>query len=151
MTELSVSDGIVALRSFPRRYREALADLDRDTLSRRTDGSSVLDLAADAAGRLERFGAALGPVLDGHQPVLDDLEGGPAASEIAGAEADAVLRRISSAANRLADRADAAPTEAWDRRFTTGGVEHPARWIVQRAVDAAASRLREVERKRGDS
>jgi hypothetical protein len=151
MSELSVRDAVVALRSFPRRYREALAGLDADALRDRSGGTSILDIAADAADRLERFDAALGPVLDGRQPALGDLDAEPAASEIAGSEADGVIRRIVAASNSLATRAEAAPSEAWDRTFTTDGTEHPARWIVQQAVDAGASRLREIERRRGVS
>ena len=151
MAELPVRDAVVALRSFPRRYREALADLDSNQLHDRSGGSSILDLAADAAARLERYDGALGPALDGLQPAVGDLDGDPAASEIAGVGGDDALRRITTAANSLADRADQAPSEAWDRTLTSAGTEHPARWIVQRAVDDGASRLREIERRRGDS
>jgi hypothetical protein len=151
MAELSVRDAVVAVRSFPRRYREALGDLDPNQLHDRTDGSSILDLAVDAAARLERDDAALRPALDGLQPALGDLDDEPAASELAGVGVDDALRRITAASNSLADRAERVPAEAWDRTLTSGGVEHPARWILQHAVDAAASRLREIQRRRGDS
>lgn len=148
MTELAVGDGIVALRSFPRRFREALAGLDDAQLRTRRDGSSILEAAADAAARLERFENALGPALDGVDPTFGDLDEDPPATALAAADPDAVLGRIQTAATAMAGRAEAAPAEAWDRMVTSAGVKHPARWIVQRAVDRVAARLRDIERAR---
>jgi hypothetical protein len=142
--ELAVGDGIVALRSFPRRFREVLAGLDDGQLATRDNGSSIIEAAAGAAERLERYSIALGPTLDGSDPVFGDLEEVPPAR--ATTDADAVLRRIATASTAMADRADAAPAEAWERTLTSGGVEHPARWVVQRAVGDVAARLREIER-----
>jgi hypothetical protein len=146
MKELAVGDGVVALRSFPRRFREALAGLDDRQLATRHDGPSIIEAATDAAGRLERYSAALGPTLDGTDPAFGDLEADSPSAAISGADADAVLRRVATAATAMADRADAAPAQAWERTMTSKGVEHPARWIVQRAVDEVAARLREIER-----
>jgi hypothetical protein len=151
VTELAVSDAIVALRSFPRRYREAFEGLEDAALRARNDGPSIIDRAAGAAARLERFEAALGPALDGLHPKFGGLDEEPPSAALAGAEPEAVLRRIASASTAMASRAEAAPSEAWDRMFSNAGTEHPARWIVQRAVDAGASRLREIERLRSDS
>jgi hypothetical protein len=147
VTELAVRDAIVALRSFPRRYREAFEGLEDAALRARHDGRSILDCSAEAAARLERFEAALGPALDGLHPTFGDLDEEPPA----GAEPEAVLRRIAAASTAMASRAEAATSEAWDRTFVSGGIEHPARWILQRAVDTGASRLREIERLRSDS
>jgi hypothetical protein len=122
----------------------ALTGLDDAQLATRDDGTSIIVAAAGAAERLERYSVALGPTLDGSDPAFGDLEEVPPAS--ATADADAVLRRIATAATAMADRAAAAPTEAWERTLTSGGGEHPARWIIQRAVGDVAARLREIER-----
>ncbi len=148
-TSIAVPDAILAIRTFPRRFREALARVPPDRIDERPDRQmpSVIEDAAGAGAVLARLAAALPRVLDEPGTQVEGVDAAPSGTSRSGrAGPDAVLAGIADACDALATRADATPWEAWDRTFTAGGVTRPASWIVQHAAGEGSRRLRAIER-----
>jgi hypothetical protein len=148
--EISVPDAIVAIRTLPRRYREALARIPPDALNLRPDPSSVsaLEAADRARSELERLAHDLPVVLDDpgvHLPSFDLDQRAPHAPD-AVPDLELVLAGIAHSTDALVARAEATPWEAWERPFTAGAEPHVASWIVQHAAHVGAHHLREIER-----
>ena len=139
-SSISPSDAVVALRSFPRRWRGLLAqageeeDPDGALRRRPPDGSpSVHDLLADtvavlaaADGRLR--GVLLGATASGGSPVVAP-----------GAEVDA----LATAAESLAAQVAGVSSADWERSDDSGTT---ALDVVRQAVAAASDNLRQAER-----
>jgi len=147
---IAVPDAILAIRTFPRRYREALARTPVDQLRTRPDPQtwSVLEYAAHVAEVLELLALALPLVLDEpgiRFPSFDADESARRWPEAA-LDPDAALDRITKACETLATRAEVTPWEAWDRAFTVGGHDHEAAWIVQHAAVEGSHHLRDIGR-----
>jgi hypothetical protein len=146
---IAVPDAILAVRTFPRRYREALDRIPPEQLRVRPDPQtwSALEHAARAGEVLNRLAHALPLALDEpgiHFPPFDSDD---AASRPPPArDPDAALATITRACETLATRAEATPWEAWDRTFTVGDDEHTAAWIVQHAAVEGSHHLRDIER-----
>lgn len=151
---ISVPDAILALRTFPRRFREALTAVPADRLATGLDPAeeseatlSVLDRAAWVRDVLTELARALPRVLDDPGVQLPDVgTSEPRPGTAAATDLGEVLDGITTAADGIASRAEVTPWEAWDRPFSTGGAEHPASWIVQHATTVGAQQLREIER-----
>ena len=149
---IAVPDAVLALRSFPRRFREALARLSPEQLRTRpsSEPRSALELAIRAQEVLELLADELPIVLDepgAHLPDQgpDDADRHTSAS-VPTIDPDVVLGGITGASERLANRADETPWEAWDRTFTLGDAERPASWIVARAAHEGSHQLRDIDR-----
>ena len=149
-------DAVVALRTYPRRFRAVLTGPDErhEELVRRrpaTGAWSALEHAAHVADALEQVAAALQRVAVSDEPAVSvDGAGEPGASSV-----DDVLDRLASAANRVASAADGVHGEDWARTGRLPGdrtvsaldlLRHGAHVgahhvrAAQRALDAARAR-----------
>jgi hypothetical protein len=142
---MAIPDAILAVRTFPRRFREALDRIPADRLDVRPDPQtrSALERAAHAGQVLGVLARALPRALDEpgiHLPAFPDDDPGPAQDR------DAVIAVIAGTCDALTARADGTPWEAWDRTFSLGDDEHSAAWIVQHAAVEGSNDLREIER-----
>jgi DinB family protein len=145
---LSPSDAVVALRSFPRRYRGLLAtdDDDRNGVAMRrpeAGGLSALEHAAHVANALEQAASDLDAAhrADGAQ-VAD-----PAAAPTSGAtDVESTLQRLSAACERLADAIGRYRPDDWTRTIgAPDGRTVDALWLVRGAVQEGARHLRQAE------
>jgi hypothetical protein len=147
---ISVPDAISAIRTFPRRYREALNRIPADALRLRPDPEtwSALEDAERAREVLELLTLALPIVLERPDTRFppEDADDSPSGRPVELLDLEAVLAGIAAASEALATRAEATPWEAWDRRYTVGDDEHAASWIVQHAAHEGSHRLRDIER-----
>lgn len=150
---IGITDAIAAIRSFPRRYREALDAVPRDRLAVRPDPDtwSIVEYAVHAREVLEILSMLLPEVLDHPGLALPTLEddghgGGPPATFPDWlTDRELVLAGIQTACAALAARADEAPLAAWDRPFTIGESGHVAAWVVQHAAHEGGHHLRDIE------
>ena len=125
LSSLAPSDAEVALRSFPRRFREVLAPLGDDEnidelASRRgPDGSSALDQLATLSDRWALQEAALRQILVADAPAVPAAavdqslavpDGSPVPARIAPA-----LQRLQATATSLAASVAATPSGGWTR------------------------------------
>ena len=136
-SSISPSDAVVALHSFPRRWRGLLAlageDDDPEGVLRRRppDGSpSVQELLDETAALLVAADAQLRGILGGSP-------GGPASGGGSGIEA------LTAAAGALAARVEAVDSDEWER---ADGAGTTALDVVRQAVAAASDNLRQAER-----
>jgi len=145
---LSPSDAVVALRSFPRRYRALLATDDDDpdgVAMRRADASSwsALEHAAHVANALERAAADLDAAHRGDGVTVAD----PAAAPASGAtDVDSTLERLTAASDTLVEAIGRYRPDDWARQVgAPDGRTVDALWIVQAAVQEGARHLRQAE------
>lgn len=145
---LSPSDAVVALRSFPRRYRALLATDDDDpdgVAMRRPDASgwSALEHAAHVANALEQAAADLDAAHRGDGVNVAD----PAAAPTSGATSvDGTLERLGAASNSLIDAIGRYRPDDWARKINApDGRAADALWIVRAAVQDGARHLRQAE------
>jgi hypothetical protein len=155
VSRLSPSDAIAALRSFPRRFRAAMAVVDEETeeaLHRPgPDGLSAHDHVDGAGRELGRLAAAIDRVLDQDRPVLDaDLldedRGRPLASTTTPSMA---VDSVSREAEALADRVAHVDAESWGRvGIVPGRGEIAALDLLREAARRTAVHLAAAERAR---
>jgi hypothetical protein len=154
--ELSPADAVVALRSFPRRFREVLALRGGETESalhrNGPDGRSALE-HVDLAGRdLAVLGDAVARALTEDRPTLHPAVADAGARAYAvdpGVDATAALDLVSSEAGALADRVEHVDAAAWSRVVTVAGAgERTAADILREAVQTTAAHLRAAEQAR---
>lgn len=150
-SSIAIPDAILAIRTFPRRYREALDRIPPDRLRERPEPQtgSALEDAAHAAAVLTLLARRLPMALDEpgiHFPPFDAADAALDRPASAPDHLAAVLATIAAACDSLAARAETTPWEAWDRTFTAGADEHPAAWLVQHAAVEGSHHLREIER-----
>jgi len=156
-SHLGPGDAVVAVRSFPRRFRALLAppagDDDRsdpDELARRAgpDGRSAVDhlLAADAVLALLDRSLALARSQD--DPALP-----PELADLGAVRADdprtplaGLLDRLAATAGAGAARIEDVPTDDWGRPVRVGGGDRQLLDVVREAVDVVAGHLRATER-----
>ena len=117
--DIAVPDAIAAIRTFPRRYREALAVVPPAALRIRPDPDtwSVLEYAVHAREVLELLSMTLPIVLehpDTHFPPIDVTEAADARPDWV-LDPDLVLAGIQQASGRARDPGREMPTAAWDR------------------------------------
>ncbi len=147
---ISVPDAVAAIRTFPRRYREALAAIPQEKLRARPDPEtwSALEYAVHAREVLELLAMTLPIVLDepdSHFPPIDVTEASEQRPDWV-LDPDLVVPGMQRAADAIATRAESTSWEAWDRTFTIGDETRPASWIVQHAAHEGAHHLRDIER-----
>lgn len=159
---LSPSDAVVALRSFPRRFRGVLArpDDDRfdpDEVSRRIgpDGQSAADHLIAAAGVLALLDRAVEQSRGEDDPVLHPAFGDLASASVADeAQVDDrssvadLLDRFEGEASHTADRVDGVPTDEWSREVRVAGADSSPTLLelAQDGVAAVAHHLRAAQR-----
>jgi hypothetical protein len=139
---ISPSDAVVALRSFPRRWRGLLAQAGEEedpegVLRRRPrDGSpSVLELLAETSFVLAEADARLREIVVGGGSSAGTTPDRPAAG---GADVDS----LATVAESLAARVAAVPSNGWQR---SGASDTTALDVVRQAVAAASDNLRHAE------
>lgn len=154
VSHLSPDDAVVALRSFPRRYRAALEvdpDDDVDELACRMGpaGTSALDAIVDATSSLVLLTEALRQVLRTDDPVLH-----PAAFDVdarqwsppPGIDVATSIEMLEDELHDLVSLVERAGTFEWSRPATlVGGGSASAIDVVREAVRTAADDLRRVE------
>jgi hypothetical protein len=145
---LSPSDAVVALRSFPRRYRRLLATDDEDpegVASRRPNAASwsALEHAAHVANAFEQAADDVDRALRQDNAVVSN----PADAPPAGAtDVEGTLARLAAAAERLAAVIERARPDDWARKVhPSDGCVVDALWIVRAAVQEGSRHLRQAE------
>ncbi|MBV8691764.1 MAG: DinB family protein [Actinobacteria bacterium] len=145
---LSPSDAVVALRSFPRRFRGLLATDDDDpegVAMRRPDaaGWSAREHAAHVANAVEQAAADLQAAHREEGAAVAD----PAQAPPSGAtDVDSTLAHLSSASDALVAAIDRYNPDDWKRTVRApDGRTVDALWIVRAAVQEGARHLRQAE------
>lgn len=146
----SPSDAVVAMRSWPRRYRSALLPIDDPIVEARAvtigpRGRSATDLAADTVRSLALLERALHDVLVTETPILH-----PAVLDRSGRHWDAavaetpqaVLDQLDDRSASFADAIERTTATEWLRTGTCSGRSVTALDLVGEAVDTAAVNLR---------
>jgi len=142
----------VTIRSLPRRYRSALAELeaaDVDLGAAGRTGESPLVIVDDATRSLMVIDRGLEQVLLHDQPMVMAAVMDPAARQWEQPAGDraTILDALGDIATELADRIDEAPTDAWSRPAEVaahGSVDALA--IAREAARTGVERLRDLER-----
>jgi hypothetical protein len=142
---------ITALRSFPRRYREALATVppDPDLLVKPVDGHTVLALLADTAHSIALIDHAVEQTLVHDRPAVDASVVGASARRAPAGSSPAVatlLDELTAHTTALADRLDRAPTAGWSRTADADGHTVRVSDLARTAVRTGAENLRLLER-----
>ena len=154
VSHLSADDATVALRSFPRRFRSALAvgdDEDVEELAQRVgpDGASAVDHLVDATSSLMLLGRALHQLVRTDEPLLHPAVGDPTQRQWdppPGLDVAALLGMLDDEAVELADEVERVGSQDWSRsgRVADGG-ELSALDVVREAVRTASVDLAGVE------
>jgi hypothetical protein len=156
LTNLSPNDAVAALRSYPRRFRSALAPVAEDEgledLAQQVgpDGQSAVELTADLVRTwtvlreaLRQIQVADTPVV--HAAVIDASQRhweAPVSESVAG-----VLELLDDKATALADDVAAVPSHQWGRSAeVAGGGTVTALEVAREAVGAGHDQLVAVER-----
>ena len=148
------ADAVVAMRSWPRRYRAALLPVDDDETIERAgqlgpQGVSALDLVTDTARTWALLGRALHDITISDSPVLHPAVTDPAARHWEASVHDpllSILDQIDDGAAALADAFAELPAADWKRSATTaGGTAVSALDIAAEAVRVGADNLRQIE------
>lgn len=154
--QLSPGDAVVALRSFPRRYRVAFAGFDEDddvdALVHRRPAPGVwsaIEYAAHVRGvfemmraRIERAGIADGAAV-ASVPLEHDPWHGHARSDAL----EVVLEGLGAAALALADVVGHVPATDWGRTVVRDdGAVLDALWMARQSVHEGSHHLRDVHR-----
>jgi hypothetical protein len=146
LSRLSPEDAVAALRSYPRRFREALTSVDPQDLPH--EASEHADHVARSLGLL---GEALRQVLVQDHPTLLPAVADDSARQWAfdgSSSVDDVLAFLAMESNALADVVAEVPPDAWTRTgiVAGSGQEISALDIVREAVRTGADHLRATER-----
>ena len=153
---VSPSDAKVAIRSFPRRYRAALAaamedDADEGLIRRRPEPGvwSAIEYAAHVADIFETMADIVRDMLQKDHPTLDMFDADERAASARYAEQDPaeVLDRLTTNAERLASEVDAVEADDWtSRKATFPWGERDLLTMVRNAVHEGSHHLRDTER-----
>jgi DinB superfamily len=150
--EISIPDATDAIRTFPRRYREALADVPDDLLKVQPDPDtwSMLGYAVHAREVLELLAGSLPLVLNSSGPAFPPIDVDDVASSRPSwvLNVDLTLAGITTSCTDLVDQITSVPVAAWDRPFTIGDDAHTAGWIPRHAAHEGAHHLRDIARVR---
>ncbi len=152
---VSVSDAIVSLRTFPRRWRAAMAlpeDEPDDVLRRRPkpDVWSAIEYAAHTRDAIAVNGWAMNRTLTEDHPVFewpDHEQRNTAADGYGALDVRAVLDELAASCERVADRADRTDAGDWRRPATLpdgDGGEVDALWFLHHSVHEGSHHLRDA-------
>jgi hypothetical protein len=154
LSTLAPADAAIAMRSWSRRYRTALAPLDDDRIEERahrigSEGVSALDLATDTVRTWALLDRALHEIRFTDRPVLHPGVTDAAARkwEVPVMESlDSALEQVTDGAASIADAIDATPIGDWIRSATTaGGGSVTALDVAREAVRVGTENLRRIE------
>jgi hypothetical protein len=146
LSRLGPSDAVAALRSYPRRFREALTSVKPEDLPQ-----EAIEHADHVARSLALLDQALRQVLVQDRPTLLPAVADDSAREWAfdgSSSVDDVLAFLTMEGNALADHVAEVPSDAWTRTGIVAGSgdEMTALDIVREAVRTGADHLRAAER-----
>ena len=146
LSRLAPDDAVAALRSYPRRFREALTSVEPQDLPQ-----EAVELADHVARSVALLGEALRQVLVQDHPSLLPAVADDSAREWAfdgASSVDDVLAFLAMECNALADAIVEVASDAWTRTGTIAGSGRSmsALDIVREAVRTGAERLRAAER-----
>jgi hypothetical protein len=151
LSRLSGPDAVVALRSYPRRFRTAILPTDDPEVEELAyqvgpDGHSALDHVVATTNTFVLLGQALRQALTGGDPVVHAAVADPSQREWtapAGATIAEALARLDEEAGALADQAGGVELAEWNRTAqVAGGGPVTAFDIVKEAVRTGAEHLR---------
>jgi hypothetical protein len=152
---IAPGDAVVAVRSFPRRYRALLTALDPDEdtesiLRRRPAPStwSAVEYTAHVADMLEELATAVRRVVAEDRPTvhISDAEQRAAEQRYGDWEPQEALFALEHASARLADVLDGVDPGDWTRTGMLNAGERDALTLARNAVHEGAHHLRDVER-----
>jgi len=172
-TSISPADAVVALRSLPRRFREAAGlaagDPDADADAGRPDPgvagpgdhdgddhrALVLAEAAQAAGAIAALGEDLRRVLISDDPALattdDTATGGGGGAGTGAGDPEAALARLGEATAAVVSLVEGQPATAWKRTGRRSSGPRSAGALLGEAVHAGVHHLRLAQRPTGRS
>jgi hypothetical protein len=152
---VSPPDAKVALRSFPRRYRAALAGAmddksDEGLVRRRPDADtwSALEYTVHVADLFEFFAGALRRMYEETDPTIDmwDPDARAASERYGEADPAATLDRLEAAAGALVDVLERVDPDGWSRTATFPFGSRDLLTMTRNAVHEGSHHLRDVER-----
>lgn len=138
---VSPGDAVVALRSYPRRYRELAGpppEAGDEDARRRWE--AVMAEAGQAAAAIAALGEDLRRVLIEDHPALT---ASPHRSDAG--DAATALDRLDAAATAAAAAAEHQPGDAWSRTGSRGAAEVSAADLLREAVHAGIHHLRAAQ------
>lgn len=145
---LTIHDALDALRSFPRRYTEAVAGMDDESIRRRPTPEvwSALEYLVHAREVFELLAMTVPLVLDQPGLELPDIDADDAASTRPDwvMNRDLALDGIRTACATFVELGDAQQPEAWNRPFSIGRTPHDAGWLIRHAAHEGAHHLRDI-------
>ena len=150
---MTIADDVVALRSFPRRYREKVAGVRGDDAWDRLVRRVAPGQRRSALGWVVHATEALGALADAVASLPTQAHPSLALAAIAGAPSeppatatvDEVLAGLVTSATRAADAVEARSAADWDREIAVDGRPRPARDVLDTIVQAVARHLRDVD------
>lgn len=155
VSNLAAPDAVVALRSYPRRFRSAVLPIADDptveAFAERIgpDGESAVDIVVAVANSWVLIGQALRQVLINDDAVVHAGATDPSAREWEvppGTSVDGALERLGDEATALADAVDAVPSRDWSRTGSVaGGGTVTALDLVREAVRTGGQGLADAE------
>jgi DinB superfamily len=149
---ISPSDAAAAVRSYPRRFRAALASPDdsAEAVRRRPAPGvwSALEYACHVADLLPLFAEVVQRTTTETNPSFDFPDPDEQVERDRCNEQDpsAVLDRLQGGADRLAEAIDAVDADAWTRTATFPWGERDALTMSRNAVHEGHHHLRDIER-----
>ena len=150
---ISAADGIVAIRTFPRRYRSALAaaledESDAGLIRRRPEPEvwSALEYTAHVVDVLGGTATWIGEVRTKDNPTLTMPEGGLFGDvEAGGGTPEGVLGALEGAATDLVAELEKVDAMEWHRSGTFPWGERDLLITMRNAVHEGSHHLRDVE------
>ena len=152
---ISLNDAVVAVRSYPRRYREALAgpaddpDWDRIVRRRPSPGTfSAIEYTGHLAMALEGWTERLQRVLvqDDYVFTPIDVDAAVRDQHFETQAVDAVLDRLGASATAFAGAIAHLSHDQQERTFLRATTPRTVRWIYQQVVHEGSHHLRDVAR-----
>ena len=156
LTKLTPKDAVAALRSYPRRFRSALAPIDDDErveeLGQQAgpDGQSAVEKTADVVRTWTVLREALRQIEVNDTPVVHAAVVDPAQRDWEAPVRETVatvLEQLDDEAASFADAVATVPSEQWTRSATVaGGGSVTALEVVREAVRVGHDQLAAVEK-----
>ncbi len=151
---MSPKDAVVAVRSFPRRYRALLAtpgsaDRPDAVFRRRPDSStwSALEYTGHVADRLDHLGPAIRRITVEDHPAISVFDNDQRATEQAYNDLDRteVLGWLDLACAELASVLEGVSPDDWTRIGLLAGVPRDALTVARDGVHEGSHHLRDVQ------
>ena len=153
---ISPSDAKVAIRSFPRRYRSAVAsaledDADEGLIRRRPDATtwSALEYTVHVADLNESFAPAFRQMFEQDKPTISgmwDADARAASERYNEQDPMGAVDRLDAAAEALVAVLDRVDADSWSRTGTFPWGERDLLTMTRNAVHEGSHHLRDVER-----